>query len=101
MGAWYVFANIGLYPETPGVGGFSINGPSFPHIKIHLSNGTVDVTGGSENKYYIKSLQLNGRVYNNTWLPWERIQDGARLNFKLTKQPNKNWGISDPPPSFE
>ena len=27
MGAWYVFACIGLYPEIPGVGGFTVNTP--------------------------------------------------------------------------
>ena len=29
MGAWYVFACIGLYPEIPGVGGFTVNTPIF------------------------------------------------------------------------
>lgn len=101
MGAWYVFANIGLYPEIPGVAGFSINSPSFPQIKIHLSKGTIDITGGSESKTYIQSLQLNNQEYNNTWLPWKKIHERARLNFNLSEQPDKKWGISNPPPSFE
>jgi predicted alpha-1,2-mannosidase len=101
MGAWYVFANLGLYPEIPGIGGFSINGPSFPHIKIHLPGGTVDITGGSESKYYIRSLKLNGETYDNTWLPWEKISHGARLSYKLKKHPNKDWGVSTDPPSFD
>ena len=32
MGAWYVFACIGLYPEIPGVGGFTINTPIFSSV---------------------------------------------------------------------
>ena len=36
MGAWYVFACIGLYPEIPGVGGFTINTPIFSSVKVHL-----------------------------------------------------------------
>ncbi len=34
MGAWYVFASIGLYPMIPGVGGFSANAPQFDEISI-------------------------------------------------------------------
>jgi predicted alpha-1,2-mannosidase len=101
MGAWYVFANIGLYPEVPGIAGFSINSPLFPHIKIHLPKGILDIAGGSETKCYIKLLQLNGRTYNNTWLPWEKISHGAKLNFELSEQPDKSWGISNLPPSFD
>ena len=36
MGAWYVFASIGLFPEIPGVGGFSVNSPVFRKIVLHL-----------------------------------------------------------------
>jgi predicted alpha-1,2-mannosidase len=38
MGAWYVFACIGLYPEIPGVGGFTVNTPIFSSVKVHLKN---------------------------------------------------------------
>ena len=96
-----MFADIGLYPEIPGVAGFSINSPLFPHIKVHLSNGILDITGGSASNCYIKSLQLNGSAYDNTWLPWKKINHGAKLNFKLTNHPDKNWGISNLPPSFD
>ena len=36
MGAWYVFASVGLYPLIPGVGGFSLNIPQFESIDIKL-----------------------------------------------------------------
>lgn len=101
MGAFYVFANIGLFPEIPGVAGFSLNSPSFPGIKIQLGKGSVIITGGSETKTYIQSLQLDGKAYDNTWLPWEKIRNGAKLNFVVTESPNKNWGLSTPPPSFD
>ncbi|MDR0824007.1 MAG: GH92 family glycosyl hydrolase, partial [Prevotella sp.] len=47
MGAWYVFACIGLYPEIPGVGGFSINTPVFSSVKLHLKKGDIVINGGS------------------------------------------------------
>ena len=67
MGAWYIFACIGLYPEIPGIGGFTINTPIFSSVKIHLKNGSIFIKGGSEKNIYIKSLKVNGVLYNSTW----------------------------------
>lgn len=66
MGAWYIFACIGLYPEIPGIGGFTINTPIFSSVKIHLKNGSIFIKGGSEKNIYIKSLKVNGVLYNST-----------------------------------
>lgn len=100
MGAWYVFANIGLYPMIPGVAGFSVNSPSFSSVKIHLKNATIDIKGGAEKLDYIQSLQLNGKPLNSTWIKWDDLKNGAKLNFKLSSEPNKVWGTSVTPPSY-
>ena len=67
MGAWYVFACIGLYPEIPGVGGFTVNTPIFSSVKVHLKKGDMVIKGGSEKNIYIKSMKLNGKPYDSTW----------------------------------
>lgn len=100
MGAWYVFANIGLYPMIPGVGGFSVNSPSFTSIKLHLSNGTVEIQGGDEKLDYIKSLHLNGKVVKGTWIGWDELKNGGKLRFQLSDQPSKTWGTDMTPPSY-
>lgn len=100
MGAWYVFANIGLYPMIPGVAGFSINSPSFNSVKIHLKNGIVELQGGNEKLDYIQSLQINGKPFNETWIKWDDLKNGAKLDFKLSNQPNKAWGTTTVPPSY-
>ncbi|WP_158826901.1 GH92 family glycosyl hydrolase [Mucilaginibacter lacusdianchii] len=101
MGAWYVFANIGLYPMIPGVGGFSVNSPSFTTIKIHLpANRLLTITGGSVHQPYINSLSFNGKVLNTTWLPYSLLKQGGVLKFQLSSKPNKTWGTLTNPPSF-
>lgn len=100
MGAWYVFASIGLYPEIPGVGGFSINSPVFSKITLHLTEGDVVIQGGDEKKVYIQSLNLNGKKTDSTWINWSDLYKGATLNYKLSNTPNKQWGTSVTPPSF-
>lgn len=101
MGAFYVFANIGLFPEIPGYGGFSVNSPSFPDIKIHLAKGIITIKGGDESKKYINTLKLNGKLYNSTWVSWKAVENGATLDFNLSGKPNKNFGVSIEPPSFD
>jgi len=100
MGAWYVFSCIGLYPEIPGIGGFAINTPIFESIKIKLKNGDLIINGGSEKNIYIKSLKINDKVYDKTWIDWNDLSNGAILNFKTTSKPNLTWGTKMLPPSF-
>lgn len=101
MGAWYVFACMGLYPEIPGVGGFSINTPIFRSIKIHLKNGDLIINGGSEKNIYIRSLNIDGKPYQSTWINWDDISDGAAFEYSTTDKPNLQWGTKVEPPSFQ
>lgn len=100
MGAWYVFACIGLYPEIPGVGGFSINTPIFSSIKIRLKNGELIIKGGSEKDIYIKSLKIDGKPYESTWVDWDAISKGATFEYSTSGKPNLQWGIKIAPPSY-
>ena len=101
MGSWYVFAAIGLYPEIPGVGGFSVNSPIFPFVKLRLKNGDVTILGGSEDDCYIKSMKFKNKPYNSTWMEWNDLANGGAIRYELSNEPNKKWGTGSMPPSFE
>lgn len=94
MGAWYVFASIGLYPMIPGVAGFSINMPQFDNISLHLPEGVLKITGGKDG-CYIRSMELNGKAYNSTWIDWNKINKGGNIVYKVTELPNEKFGLSD------
>ena len=100
MGAWYVFASIGLFPEIPGVGGFSVNSPVFRKIVLHLPEGDVIIKGGDEKKEYIHSLSLDGKKMEGTWIDWSDLYRGATLEYKLSGKPDKTWGTRIAPPSY-
>lgn len=100
MGAWYIFACIGLYPEIPGIGGFTINTPIFSSVKIHLKNGSIFIKGGSEKNIYIKSLKVNGVLYNSTWINWDELSNGATLEYQTSGKADLKWGTKVLPPSF-
>jgi predicted alpha-1,2-mannosidase len=101
MGAWYVYASIGLYPIIPGVPGFSVSSPQFEKITLNFSEGEFVITGGDANQPFIQSLKFNGTNYKRPWLDWDSIKIGGTLDFKSSKTPNKNWGKNTESPSFK
>ena len=60
--AWYVFAALGTYPVTPGVGGLALNSPLFPAAMIHLGNGKSSISrrNASAPNPYVQTLIVNG-----------------------------------------
>ena len=101
MGAWYVFASIGLYPMIPGIGGFSINIPAFENISIDLpNNNLLKINKTGPDNFFIKSLSFNNTLHNSTWINWNKISKGGVLSFKITNNNQSNWGINESPPSF-
>ena len=102
MGAWYVFASVGLYPMIPGVGGFSINIPAFENISINLPNNKIlNINKTGPENFFIKSLSFNDEAHNSTWINWNKIKDGGFLSFEITNNNQSNWGINEIPPSFK
>ena len=101
MGAWYVFASIGLYPMIPGVGGFSINIPAFENISIDLPNNNfLKINKTGPDNFFVKSLSFNDTFHNSTWINWNKISKGGVLSFEITNNNQSNWGTNKSPPSF-
>lgn len=98
MGAWYVFACMGLYPMIPGIGGFTLSTPLFERIIIHLRHGDVFIRGGSEERPYIRRLRVNGSLCDRAWIDWETLDGGALLEYETSVRPG-NWATRILPPS--
>ena len=101
MGAWYVWACVGLYPVIPGVGGFSLNTPVFPSATIHLPHHDILIKGGSEKNIYTSRLMIDGSEHRCTWVDWQQLSNGAILEYKTSAKPDKVWGTQITPPSYE
>ncbi len=93
--AWYVFSSLGFYPVTPGIDQYVLGSPLFDKATLKLENGnqfTIKANNNSKENYYIKSVSLNGKNYNNSFLNFDDIQNGGEFEFNLSSNPNKNWG---------
>ncbi len=96
--AWYVFSSLGFYPVTPGVNQYVIGSPLFKKASLHLENGKIFkilAPNNSKENMYIHSVDLNTTNYNKSYLTFEDIQKGGKINFEMSSSPNKNWASSE------
>ena len=98
MGAtsgWYLWAALGLYPVIPSAPGFAMSTPQFKGMTIWLADGTkklrieADDEALLNGKPYIKSVQLNGKTYQGSWLPLAAIANGGTLTYTLSPKPTE------------
>jgi predicted alpha-1,2-mannosidase len=108
MASWYVWAAVGLYPETPGRADLVLASPLFPRVVITLGSGkkiTIDAPAASDRNRYVQRLTAGGfdappacgtgaSGYGCPWVPASVITTGARLHFVLGPKPNREWGIA-------
>ena len=98
--AWAVFAQLGLYPEIPGVGGLTLNSPIFPKVTLQLGPKKVQITAeGAPARLYVQGVKLDGKPVRDWWIDWEQLSKAKKLEFSLSAKPNHDPG--QPPPAFE
>jgi putative alpha-1,2-mannosidase len=95
---------IGLYPVT-GQTTFLIHSPWFESLTIDLGGGNklyITSTGGDGNgdvDYYVQSLKVNGKAWDQNWLTWNDVfSNGGTMDFVLGAEPVQ-WDTGRLPPS--
>ena len=97
--SWVVFADLGFYPEIPGVGGVTTNSPVFPEVKLLLGDHPLEIVGaGAPEKKYVKAISLDGSPIRNWWISWNQLSKAKRLEFTLSDTANHEAG--EAPPSY-
>jgi putative alpha-1,2-mannosidase len=97
--SWVVFAQLGLYPEIPGVGGVTLNTPTFPEVTLLLGNHQLRITApGAPSKPYVQRIWIDGTPVRNWWIDWAQLSRASNLRFTLSTAPSLDPGTE--PPSF-
>ena len=93
--AWYVFSAMGFYPVAPGTGEYALGSPLFKKMTLTLENGKkLEISAPSNNaeNVYINKIMRNGIVYEKNYLSHSDLMNGGKLQFEMTKVPNKSRG---------
>ncbi|MDJ0345159.1 lectin [Streptomyces sp. H10-C2] len=104
MSSWYVWSELGMYPETPGTDTLVLGSPVFPTARVTLGNGhtlTINAPAAATGSPYVQGLKVNGTASNQPWTTFSKLSGGATLDYDLAATPNTSWGsaASAAPPS--
>ncbi|MGD0558226.1 MAG: GH92 family glycosyl hydrolase [Streptosporangiaceae bacterium] len=99
MSSWYVWAALGVYPQTPGEPTLVLGTPQFSQEVIHGACGNLTINASGAGDTYVHSLTVDGRATDRTWIDLNTTHE---LDFTLSTTPNKQWGTAkdDAPPSY-
>jgi putative alpha-1,2-mannosidase len=103
--AWYVFSSLGFYPVCPGSNEYILGSPLFKSVEIELESGKkliINSSNNSKENRYIDEMMLNGKKYTKNYVTHNDLINGARIEYKMSLEPNKNRGVKneDLPYSF-
>ncbi len=90
MSAWFVFSAMGFYPVNPVNGMYELGTPLFKKMQLHLDNGkifTVNAPDVSKENIYIRSVKINGKPYDKTFITHEQIMSGATVDMEMSATP--------------
>ncbi|XRQ05127.1 GH92 family glycosyl hydrolase [Actinomadura welshii] len=105
LSAWYVFANLGVYPAVYGTGDLVVSAPMFEGIVIDPVGDRrvirITARGVRRGERYTAGLRVNGRPQTASWIDAGFLRRGGRLDFRMSSAPGR-WGTGarDVPPSY-
>lgn len=111
MSSWFVMSAIGLFEMDGGCRVhtvYEISAPLYPQTTLHLSKPchggktfVIEAPQASPANCYIQSATLNGKPWNQWWIPWQDVKHGGKLELELGPEPNKLWAKDCPLPDQE
>ncbi|MGW1750303.1 lectin [Streptomyces sp. NPDC002092] len=104
MSSWYVWSELGMYPETPGTDTLALGSPAFPVAQATLAGGRtvrINAPQAAPDAPYVQSLNVKGKEWKTSWLTYGQFKGAGSIDYTLGTRPNTSWA-SDPsaaPPS--
>ena len=94
MSAWGVLSAMGFYPATPASGYYVLGLPRFERVRLTFEGGKqFEVVANKLNSKncYVKSVKLNGKPLERSYVTFDEVFNGGVLEFTMTDKPNSIW----------
>ena len=94
MSAWAVLSCMGFYPATPASGYYVLGVPRFERTRLTFENGKqfeVIAKNLNNKNCFVKSVKLNGKALERSYIYFDEVFKGGKLEFTMTDQPNSTW----------
>ena len=95
MSAWYIFSSLGFYPVNSANSVFAIGSPVAHRASIHLPGNkkfTIVAHNNSKENIYVQKLRLNGKDLMRSYITYQEIMQGGKLEFFMGSEPNYEFG---------
>jgi predicted alpha-1,2-mannosidase len=91
MGAWYVFATLGLYPVA-GSDQWVVGAPLFPQARIAVGGKelVIEAVAASAGARYVASVELDGVPLDVARLTHAQLAGASLLRFVMSAEPT-SW----------
>lgn len=96
MSSWYIFSSMGFFPNA-GQDLYYLVGSSFKKVTLTLENKkqlVILAPNASNENIYIKSVTINGKVWDKPWFEHKDIQNGAVIVFDMSATPSFPFKIT-------
>jgi putative alpha-1,2-mannosidase len=80
--AWYLFANMGFYPDCPGSGEYQLAAPLFEEVVLNLEGGKKVTLKNRSLGENLGSLRWQGRKLKRPVISRDALRKGGTLEFK-------------------
>ena len=94
MSAWGVLSAMGFYPATPASGYYVLGLPRFERTRLTFENGKqfeIIAKNLSNKNCYVKSVKLNGKPLERSFILFDEVFEGGKLEFTMTDKPDSPW----------
>ncbi|WP_406413922.1 GH92 family glycosyl hydrolase [Streptomyces halstedii] len=94
MSAWYVFAALGLFPQTPGSATMLLGAPLFPSAVLDRPHGKdiiLRAPAADATHSYIDAVRVDGRPSDRSWTDARLVTRGGSVTYRLADRPNPRW----------
>jgi putative alpha-1,2-mannosidase len=101
MSAWYVFAALGLYPQTPDRAEMLLSSPFFESAVLRGDGRPpirIVAPDASPSNGYIDRVWVDGRAWDRAWLPETFVNGGGEVRIALRATPNERWAAREESP---
>lgn len=92
MSSWYILSSWGFYQVAPAGGVYVFGSPLFDEVNLNVANNktfTIIAHNNSDENIYIQSVSLNGKPYTKTYITYEDIMSGGKLEFTMGNTPSE------------
>ncbi|WDF68202.1 GH92 family glycosyl hydrolase [Sphingobacterium oryzagri] len=97
MSAWYVMSALGFYQVSPAGGPFIFGSPLFDKVTLALDKGVsleIVAHNNSQDNKYIQAVRLNGKTYDKSYISYEDVIKGGKLEFDMGAKPSATFGVA-------